>query len=123
MLVFKCLYLPTNPFPYNSKTKTRTREHAHTRTHTHTHAHAYTINRKTKQPEKAESFDPLAGGVERERETSGKETSGPKQQPQTDQDRGPQPLNTGRKERESKGRSRNNSKEPSMYPESPCPKV
>ena len=100
MLVFKCLYLPTNPFPYNSKTKTRTREHAHTRTHTHTHAHAYTINRKTKQPEKAESFDPLAGGVKRERETSGKETSGPKQQPQTDQDRGPQPLNTGRKERE-----------------------
>ena len=32
--------------------------HAHT--HKHTHAHAHTINRNTKQPEKAVCFDPLA---------------------------------------------------------------
>ena len=93
------VYLPTNPFPYKSKTKTRTRAHTHAHTQTHTHTRTRIHDKqKDEATGKGRKFRPPCQA--RERETSGKETSGPKQQPQTDQDRGPQPLNTGRKERE-----------------------
>ena len=95
-MLVSMFYLPTTPFPYKSKTKTRTRA----RTHAHTHTHTLTrIHDKQKHEAtgKGRKFRPPCQA--RERETSGKETSGPKQQPRTDQDRGPQPTNTCRKKR------------------------
>ena len=52
----------------------------------------------------------------RERETSGKETSGPKQQPRADQDRGPQQLNAKSKRKgKSRSRIKNNSPERTIH--------
>ena len=91
------------PLPLQIKSKnTNTRTHARTHTHAHAYTHTHTRTRihdkqKDEATGKGRKFRPPCQA--RERETSGKETSGPKQQPQTEQDRGPQPLNTGRKER------------------------